>query len=68
MAFLIGTYSLFRLAKVHESGEVEESIIIHELFLEIRNPIRSFTTIGGLRKIIYFPFARLEKVFETTEQ
>ena len=68
MAFLIGTYSLFRLSKVHESGEVEESIVIHELISEIRNPIRSFSTIGGLRKIIYFPFARLEKVFETTEQ
>jgi MFS family permease len=68
LAFLIGTYSLFRLAKVHERGEVEESIIIHELISEIRNPIRSFTTIGGLRKIIYFPFARLEKVFETTER
>lgn len=68
LAFLIGIYSLHRLTKVHESGEVEESIIIHELISEIRNPIRSFSTVGGLRKIIYFPFARLEKVFETTER
>jgi len=68
LAFLIGTYSLYRLAKVHESGEVEESIVIHELISEIRNPLRSFSTIGGLSKIIYFPFARLEKVFKTTER
>jgi MFS family permease len=60
LAFLIGIYSLYRLAKVHESGEVEESIVIHELISEISNPIRNFSTVGGLRKIIYFPFAHLK--------
>ncbi len=56
-AFLIGLYSIHRLALVKEIGEVEEKIVIHELISEVRREMRNFSTVGGLRHMIQFPFS-----------
>jgi len=56
LAFLIGLYSIHRLAKVREIGEVEEKIVIHELVSEMRRPLRNLSTAGGLRQMVNFPF------------
>jgi len=55
-AFLIGFYSIHRLAMVKEIGEVEEKIVVRELISEVRRGMRNFSTVGGLRYMVYFPF------------
>jgi MFS family permease len=57
LAFLIGLYSIHRLAMVKEEGEVEEKIVVHELISEVKRPIRNFSTAGGLRHMVHFPFS-----------
>lgn len=61
LAFLIGLYSIHRLAKVKEVGEVEEKVVIHELVSEIRRPMRNLSTAGGLRQMVVFPFSLLKQ-------
>jgi len=56
IAFLIGLFSIHRLAMVKEVGEVEEGIVINELISVVKRPIRNFSTAGGLRHMIYYPF------------
>ncbi|MCE8426758.1 MAG: MFS transporter, partial [Candidatus Methanoperedens sp.] len=63
-AFLIGFYSIHRLALVKEVGEVEEKIVIHELISEVRRDMRSFSTASGLRNTIQFPFSVLRSTIE----
>lgn len=62
IAFLIGLYSIHRLASVKEIGEVEEKIVIAELISEVRRATRNFSPVGGLRDMIFFPFAIVKKV------
>ncbi|MCC7572317.1 MAG: MFS transporter [Candidatus Methanofastidiosum sp.] len=60
LAFLIGLYSLHRLANIHEGEEIQRKIIFNELFLEARHGVRGFSNIGGgLRYMIQFPFSTL---------
>lgn len=63
-AFLIGLYSIHRLAMVKEVGEVEEKIVIHELISEVRREMRNFSTVGGLRHMIQFPFSVVRNTFK----
>lgn len=63
-AFLIGFYSIHRLALVKEVGEVEEKIVINELISEVRRDMRSFSTASGLRSTIQFPFSILRSTIE----
>lgn len=63
-AFLIGFYSIHRLALVKEVGEVEEQIVINELISEVRRDMRSFSTASGLRSTIQFPFSVLRSTIE----
>ncbi len=55
-AFLIGLYSIHRLAAVREVGEVREKIIINEFIALATRRARSLTTVGGLRYISQMPF------------
>jgi len=57
LAFVIGLYSLHRLAMVKEIGEVEEKIITRELFVEVRSQVRTLSSVEGLRQMVSFPFA-----------
>jgi MFS family permease len=59
LAFLIGLYSLHRLAMVKEAGEVEEKVVVSELFAEVRGQVRMLSSIEGLRQMVSFPFALL---------
>lgn len=67
LAFLIGLYSIHRLAMVKEEGEVEEKIVLHELISEVKRPIRNFSTAGGLRQMVQFPFSIVRTTFEKVE-
>jgi MFS family permease len=64
LAFLIGLYSLHRLAMIKEVGEVEEKVVVNELFTEVRGQVRTLSSIEGLRQMVSFPFARLRALAE----
>jgi len=57
LAFLIGLYSLRRLARVKEVGEVEEKVVVNELFAEVRSQVRILSSVEGLRQMVSFPLA-----------
>ena len=54
-AFLIGIYSIHRLAFVKEAGEVEERLVVHELIAQVSREMRNLSTVGGLRYMLRFP-------------
>jgi len=56
LAFVIGPYSVHRLAMVKEVGEIEERVVFHELVSEIATTTRNLSTAGGLRRMAQFPF------------
>jgi len=58
-AFLIGFYSIHRLTRVREVGEVEEEIVVNELISQVRRDMRNLSTVGGLRQVVNFPVSVL---------
>ena len=54
-AFLIGIYSIHRLAFVKESGEVEERLVVRELIALVSREMRNLSTAGGLRYMLRYP-------------
>ncbi|RXE57209.1 MFS transporter [Methanoculleus taiwanensis] len=58
-AFLLGLYSLHRLALVGEEGEAKEHVIVDELISEVRRDMRNFSPAGGLRDLVKFPFSTI---------
>ncbi|UCG55728.1 MAG: MFS transporter [Phycisphaerales bacterium] len=59
LAFLVGLYSLHRLAMVRETGEVEEKVVVTELVSEMRSQVRVLSSVEGLRQMVSFPFTVL---------
>jgi MFS family permease len=57
LAFIIGLYSLHRLAMVKEAGEVEEKVVVSELFSEVRGQVRTLSSVEGLRQMVSFPYS-----------
>jgi len=57
LAFLIGLYSLHRLAMIEEVGEVEEKVVVNELFAEVRSQARILSSVEGLRQMVSCPFS-----------
>ena len=62
LAFLVGLYSMHRLSLVKEQGEVDEKVVFYELVAETRKEIRNFTTVGGLRQMVNFPYTAFRYV------
>jgi MFS family permease len=54
-AFLIGMYSIHRLAYVREAGEVEDRLVVRELIAQVQREMRNLSTVGGLRYMLRFP-------------
>jgi len=54
-AFLIGMYSIHRLAYVKEAGEVEDRLVVHEMIAQVHREMRNLSTVGGLRYMLRFP-------------
>lgn len=61
-AFLIGLYSVHRLGKVREVGEVEEEVVIRALLTAASGRLRNMSTTAGLRQLIQFPLALVRDV------
>jgi MFS family permease len=62
VAFVIGLYSIRRLAMVREVGEVKEKVIVRELISESRELVRNLSTAGGIRQIVYVPLTLFKHV------
>ncbi len=54
-AFVVGLYSIHRLAAVREVGEAKENMVVQELLSETRRGMRNLSTVGGLRHMLYIP-------------
>jgi MFS family permease len=61
-AALLGLYAIHRLLVVQEEGEVQESVVVEELWNEVRKFGRSVSTIPGLRHFSHFPYYVLSAV------
>lgn len=61
LAFVVGLYALHRLLAIQEEGEVEEQIIVREVFTEVRKVAMSVSNVAGLRHLTYFPYALLQE-------
>jgi len=64
LAFLIGLYSLHRLAMVKEEGEVEEKVVMNELFAEVSGQVKNLSSAEGLRQMVSFPFVLVRGLVE----
>lgn len=56
LAFVLGLYALHRLLAVREEGEVEDRVVVQELYSEVRKFARSVSNVAGMRDIFYFPY------------
>ncbi|MBC7659534.1 MAG: MFS transporter [Chitinophagaceae bacterium] len=56
-AFFVGIYAIHRLLAVTEQGDVEERIVITELYQKTRHALRSVANVAGIRHMTYFPYA-----------
>jgi MFS family permease len=67
IAFLVGFYSLNRLARVKEEGEVTEGRVVEGLVSEMVTPFRSFSTAAGIRRLAAMPVHTLRRGFRRKE-
>lgn len=56
LAFIIGLYSIHRLSMIREIGEVEEKVVMNELFSEVKSQVRILSSVEGLRQMVSMPF------------
>ena len=47
---------------IKEAGEVEEKIVVHELFSEARTQVRILSSVEGLRQMVSFPFSAVRNL------
>ncbi|MBU0580383.1 MAG: hypothetical protein KKA19_04325, partial [Candidatus Margulisbacteria bacterium] len=62
LSFIIGFYSLHRLATIVEQGKITEKITVFMLLSEARRQMRTISPISGIRYMIQFPYALLIKL------
>jgi MFS family permease len=55
ISVIFGFYAIHRLLAVREQGEVEEEVVITELYSEVRKAVRNISNVAGLRHLTYFP-------------
>ena len=60
-AFLIGLYSLNRLSRIREEGDVEEGDVMRALLNEMISPFRTISTVAGVRKLAAIPINSVRK-------
>lgn len=52
ISFLLGLYAVHRLSLVTEKGEVEERMVMMELFSALGREVREFSTVGTIRNVV----------------
>ncbi|MGH9392309.1 MAG: MFS transporter [Vicinamibacteria bacterium] len=58
ISFVIGLYAIHRLFAVKEEGEVEERIVLGELYAEVGRALRHVSNVAGIRHLTHFPYGR----------
>ncbi|MDX1429074.1 MAG: MFS transporter, partial [Rhodothermales bacterium] len=61
ISFLIGLYAVHRLSLVTEKGEVEERMVVMELFSALGRELREFSTVGTIRNVVSLVPLRTER-------
>lgn len=64
-AFIVGFYSIHKLAAIREVGEVKEKVVFQQLISEVRREVRSLSSIGGVKSMVALPIeamVRIQKV------
>lgn len=67
LATLVGLYSIRRLAKVRETGEVHESMVLNEFYLEAKRMVQNLSSIAGLRQATELPVSKPAHAEQATE-
>ena len=61
LATLIGLVAIALLARVREVGEVEESVVLAEMYLHAKRFVQNVSSIAGLHQAGEFPFGRVRR-------
>ena len=56
LAAIIGLFAVAMLRRVRESGEVKESLVLSEIYLQARRFVQNLSSIAGLRQAEEIPF------------
>jgi len=64
IAFVLGLYSMHRLAHVREKGEVTQAELREELLSEVAAPFRSAHTVLGIRHLATLPLSAIHRFSE----
>lgn len=60
IAFLLGLQAVHRLLAIKEEGEVQEKVVLGQLYSEMRKTVaRQVSTVAGMRQLANFPLGRL---------
>jgi len=62
IASIFGLYALHRLLAVREEGEVEEKIVMNELYASVGKAFRHVSNVAGVRHLTYFPYWVLKNI------
>lgn len=62
LSFVLGLYAVHRLLAIQEHGEVEESVVVTELYAQARRMARAVSTVEGLRQLTLFPYEKLKEL------
>lgn len=63
-AVIFGLYAMHRLLAVREEGEVEEDVVLTELYSEVRKAVRHVSNVAGIRHLTYFPYEKVKELVE----
>jgi len=55
-SFIIGLYSIHKLASIRETGKIKDKVELAEFLSETRREVRSLSTAGEMRNMLAFPF------------
>lgn len=62
LAAVIGLFAVSMLRRVREVGEVEESLVLSEMYLQARRFVQNLSSIAGLRQAEEIPFGRFRTI------
>lgn len=62
IAFVVGLFSIRRLARVHEEGNVDDQELKQEFLSEVSMPFRAIASIPGVRHLVALPVSAIYKL------
>ncbi len=62
LAFAVGLFARRFLSSVREEGEADDDAILDQLIIEMANPLRSVSSLTGMRRIVHMPASLYRKI------